>query len=150
VSASCIADIVSRGGVLFHRICVEEVVAGGNSANRGTELIQRRLLLGLERARTHLAVAIASESKITPPEGWRNYRETEDRMRRCLKVLRARNESRHADPDPWRSALEMLDSLPGPLGGRSPQYEAQRLCRCLSEVLGILEASGVERGDKHR
>ncbi len=119
-------------------------MAGGVSGNWSTEVLHRRLLLGLERARTRLAVAIACERKATLPESWRVYRETDDRVRRCLKELRLHHDRTVATGEPWFSALAALDrvlgaSEPYPLSG-----QAQRLSRHLSEVLELIEATHSE------
>lgn len=114
-------------------------MAGGISADCGAEVLQRKLLLRLERARTRLAVVIASESKATTPESWRKYRETETRMRRCVKGLRAGSRMGGLDSDPWRWALEALSGLTDPVDGHAYQSDAQRLCRRLAEILEVLE-----------
>ena len=114
-------------------------MGAGMSVNCSPEVVQRKLLLRLERARTRLAVMIASERKATTPERWRKYGETEARMRRCLKDLRTGSRSGRRDSDPWTCALEALDRLAGPVEGHACQSEAQRLCRRLAEILEVLE-----------
>jgi len=107
---------------------------------RGKEYrLYRELLCALERARSHLAVAIATENKATPRDRWRQYLETENRMRRCVGEIRrqpGRNPERHFD---WLQALNLLKQ---PLS--TPEQEssgdAQILCQRMYEVLAIIES----------
>ncbi len=114
-------------------------MAGGISANCGSEVLHRKLLLRLERARTRLAVVMATESKFTTPERWREYRETETRIRRCLKDLRAGRTMGRVDSDPWRRVLEALDCLTESGHEEACQSEARIICRRLAEILEVLE-----------
>ncbi len=114
-------------------------MAGGISVDCGTEVLQRRLLLRLERARTRLAVMIAIESKTTTAERWQKYGETDMRLRRCLKDLRTGRLTLRRDSDPWIWALQALDRLGEPIDDHACQSEAQMLCRRLAEILEVLE-----------
>jgi hypothetical protein len=89
---------------------------------------QRELLVALERARTRLAVAIATEAKSTPPERWRYYFETTERTRRFLKRLRNGDSEMFCTRQRWTEALDSLKQL-------SPHAETAHLCRLLSEIL---------------
>jgi hypothetical protein len=119
---------------------VKEVQPGRITSERGVEVHRRRLLLGLERARTHLAVAAARERRATPLPKWGIYRETEDRMRHCLRRLRADGSARQEVAETWLPALDALDHLLGPVAQVSQSGEAERLNRRLAEILEILEA----------
>jgi len=95
--------------------------------HRPATKFNRELVLALERARTRLAVAIASETKSTPPDRWRYYLDTSDRMRRFIKRLRAGSGELQEHPD-WERALEALRRLP-------PQGKASQLCRILRDIV---------------
>jgi hypothetical protein len=102
-------------------------------------LLHRELLIAIERARSQLAVAIATENKNTPRERWRHYLATEDRIRRCVKEIRCR---RHPDPVCQRPWLQALHLLKQPLPEGNPHYggTARELCQRLYDVLDIIEA----------
>lgn len=101
------------------------------------------LFRALERARTRFAIAVATESKTTPPDKWRYYLETEDRMRRVLKDLRSQRWSGMT----WNQAIEALRRLPDPYGQEADYTEAQVLCRQLREVMARLESRNREEAD---
>jgi hypothetical protein len=102
----------------------------------------------LETARGRLAVAMAMESKITPPDRWRFYRETEDRMRRYLKKLRS---ERRPELEERLDLLELaraLKRLPFvPNHSVAHHGEAQQLCQKLREILAPLEQLETEPGE---
>ena len=100
---------------------------------------RRRLLLGLERARTRLAVAAARERKATPIPKWGVYNETEDRMRHCLRKLRTGRSDHPEAAETWMPALDALDRLLGPVAQVSESGEAEHLNRRLCEILKLLE-----------
>jgi hypothetical protein len=100
----------------------------------------REFVRALEIARGRLAVAMAMESKTTPPDHWRYYRETEDRMRRYLKKLRS---DRGSELEERLDLLELagaLKRLPfAPNHSVARHGEAQQLCQKLREILAPLE-----------
>ena len=97
------------------------------------------LLRALERARTRLAVAIATESKTTSPASWRRYVETDEQMRRCAKILRSPHRS---GIDARFEGVQVLDSLLRlSLNSASGRGELCALCQDLHEILTSLEIS---------
>ena len=94
------------------------------------------LFHALERARTLFAIAVAAERRTTPPDKWRHYQETEDRMRLVLKELRS---ERWLDMT-WMQAIDTLRRIPDPYDQPPGHTEAQVLCRQLREVLARLES----------
>ncbi len=107
---------------------------------RKADLTLARLLHALECARSQFAVAMAVESKATPPARWRSYVEVDDRMRRCLRRLKLIRRFPPDEPPSWLSTLEALQRLPkrGDSGVR--RAEAEHLCRYLGDVLARIEA----------
>jgi hypothetical protein len=87
----------------------------------------RDLIQALESARTRLAVAIASETKSTPPEQRQYYLETADRMQRFTKMVRAGSGALQNRHD-WERTLEALKRLPA-------QSKALPLCQTLREIV---------------
>ena len=117
------------------------------SLNRNTDISLRRLLYALECARSRLAVAMAAESKVTPPARWQSYLETENRMRRCLKRLRMFHEPLPQEVLGWLPTLEDLQhptAMGDPGSGRG---EAEHLCRYLGDVLTRIEAQEIVMRD---
>ena len=104
--------------------------------------IHREIKEELERARTRLAVAIAAERKTMPVARWRYYAETEERMRRFLKSLRSAPFSAVGGRMRWQHVLEALRRIPDLPHHRGRHGEAHQLCRCLREVLAVLEEEG--------
>jgi hypothetical protein len=106
----------------------------GGRVRQGRTLIeyQRKLLFALETARTRLAVAIASETKSTPLERWRDYYETAERTRRFIKKLRNANFETPVSARQWTEAVESLRHF-------SSDREAARLCKLLEEIVAKLE-----------
>lgn len=94
------------------------------------------LVHAIQRARSRLAVAVATENKATPLDRWRYYRETDELMRRCVKgLLQERNECRELD-HAWLGALEALRGLPNaPSHEVSRHGEAHQLCVLLRRAL---------------
>lgn len=107
----CISDKL-RGDVVHHRLSTK---------------IDRELILALESARTRLAVAIATETKSTPPERRQYYLETADRMQRLTRMVRAGSGALQRRQD-WERALDALKCLP-------VQTTALPLCQALREIL---------------
>jgi hypothetical protein len=93
---------------------------------------QRDLLFALEAARTRLAVAIAAETKSTPPERWQNYFETAERARQFIKKLRCSNFALSESRNGWTEAFELLKCF-------SSGREAAQLCKLLGEIVAKLE-----------
>ncbi len=110
------------------------------SLNRRADLTLRRLLHALECARSQLAVAMATESKATPPARWRSYVEIDDRMRRCLKRLRLLRRPPSREPPAWLLTLEALQRLPRVSDSGARRAEAENLCRHLGDILARIEA----------
>ena len=69
------------------------------------------LVRALEITRGRLAVVMAMEAKATPPDCWKYYRETEDRMRRYLKKLKSDRRSEFERLD-LRGLAKALKQLP--------------------------------------
>jgi hypothetical protein len=90
------------------------------------------LLFALEVARTRLAVAIAAETKSTPPERWRHYYETAERTRRFVKKLRNADFETAQSTNRWTEAVEALRHF-------SSDCEAAQLCKLLEEIVARLE-----------
>lgn len=102
--------------------------------------VGRVLLDALERARSRLAVAMAAGMKTAPGECRRHYQETEERMRRCLKELRARRRRGMPLEPAWAEALEALDLLPpAPRSPAALQEGVRQLCIRLAAALAPLE-----------
>jgi hypothetical protein len=90
------------------------------------------LILALESARTRLSIAIAMESKSTPPILWRHYLDTADRMSRFMRKLR-QNEGRMAmNAEKGGRVLEALRQI-------SAENNARRLCQILEDMVLDLE-----------
>lgn len=110
----------------------------GEPVRSRDHLLYRELLFAMERARSRLAVAIASESKATPRERWRQYLETEDRMRKCVREIRRYYSRNYGRRFCWPQVLDLLRE-PLPAEDRKSRGEAQLLHQRLSEVLQIVE-----------
>jgi hypothetical protein len=82
---------------------------------------------------------MAMEAKATPPDCWKYYRETEDRMRRYLKKLKSdrRSEFERLDLPGVARALKQLPFAPN--RDSVTQGEAPKLCRVLQDILAPLE-----------
>jgi hypothetical protein len=93
--------------------------------------LQKELLLALERARTRLAIAIASEKKSTLPGRWQYYLDTADRMRRLIRKLRG-TDLRSFRRDECASALQAMRNIPA-------QDGALHLCETIGRVLSAME-----------
>jgi len=90
----------------------------------------------LEAARSRLAIAVAADSKMTPLSERKFYLETDARLRRCLRELRARQWQGLRGQSTWTECLESLTLLlsEGVNRGRS-----HRMCARLGEILSRLE-----------
>jgi hypothetical protein len=100
--------------------------------NRNSTKLHRELLMALESARTRLAVAIASETKSTPPDRLQYYFDTADQARRFNKKLRRLNINSVKTHQDWSHALENLRRIPA-------QGNASGLCRMLLDIVDRLE-----------
>ena len=69
------------------------------------------LVQALEAARSRLAIAVAADSKMTPLSQRRLYLETDARLRRCLRKLRARQWPGRSGHNDWIECLESLTRL---------------------------------------
>jgi hypothetical protein len=118
-----------------------------DAINRRGDVTLNSLLHALECARSRLAVAMAAESKLTPREGWRSYVAIEDRMRRCLKMLRSLRRTPAQEVAVWLPTLEALQHLSAAQDTRLRRGEAQHLCRYLDEVLARIEAQERVKSD---
>ncbi len=124
---------------------------GQETQDRKAEATLGRLLHALECARNKFAVAMAVESKATPPARWRSYVEIDDRMRRCLKKLKSIRRAPPRESPGWLLTLEALLKLPSGLETRTPHAEAEHLSRYLGEVLARLETQEeIVRDFSHR
>jgi hypothetical protein len=89
------------------------------------------LILALELARTRLSIAIALESKSTPPALWRHYLDTADRMNRFMRELR-RNGGETMNINKGGRVLEALRQI-------AMENNARRLCQILEDMVSDLE-----------
>ena len=116
----------------FRAISVDEDIAIRPLDHRALD----ELVHALEAARSRLAVAAATDSKITTLSQRKHYLETDARLRRCLRKLRTRQWSGRSGHLIWTECLERLGLLlaEGACRGRS-----HRMCTCLDEILSRLE-----------
>jgi len=98
------------------------------------------LILALEIVRTRFIVAVALEQKSTSRQLWRIYLETEHRLRRCLKTLRAAGSSCGQGSRQQALALDAIAAHSGAVDCRPGKGDARSLYRLLEEVLPHLEA----------
>ena len=133
------APNVSSGGQVFHGISTGFDLTSGEARETVNGSACGELVLALEIARARLAVVMAMEAKTTPPDCWKYYRETEDRMRRCLKKLKSDRGSEFERLD-LLGLAKALKRLPF-ASNRDvvPHGEAERLCHVLQEILAPLE-----------
>ena len=108
--------------------------------SRRAERTLMRLLHALECARGQLAIAMAVESKVTPPARWRSYVEVDDRMRRCLRRLKLLRRHTLQEPPGWLVILDSLQRLPRVSDTGTRRAQAEHLCSYLAEVLARIEA----------
>jgi hypothetical protein len=102
----------------------------------------------MENARSRLAVAVASENKLTPRERWRHYLETGDRMRRCVREIRRNSNRSIGKQFEWLRALDLLKQ-PLPAKEREYRGEAQLLCQRIYDVLAIIESDAARMADEN-
>lgn len=141
------ASNVSNGNFVFHEIRVGFDLTSGVS-RQPSHGACREFVRALEIARGRLAVAMALEAKATPPDRWRYYRETEDRMRRYLKKLRSDRRSELEERLDLLELARALKRLPfAPNHSVARQGEAQQLCQTLREILAPLEQLETEPGE---
>jgi hypothetical protein len=94
------------------------------------------LVRALEAARSRLAIAVAADSKMTPLSQRRLYLETDARLRRCLRELRAQRWLGEAG---WSDWTDCLDSLGRLLSEGVNRGRSHRMCARLAEILNRLE-----------
>lgn len=96
------------------------------------------LMRALERVRSRFVVAMAAESKATPPNRRIQYMETEAQIRLCLSQLRRVGSEARGESTGWIRALEQLTSL---MAGDPPSApaEAENLSGRIRTVLQELE-----------
>ena len=92
------------------------------------------LLSALERARSRFAIAVATEKKATPPEKYRHYLQTEDRVRGIVRELRSQMSSAMT----WHQAIDALRKIPDFLESSSVYVEADILCAELWDIMAAL------------
>jgi hypothetical protein len=90
------------------------------------------LLRAFERARTLLAIAIASEAKTTPLKRRQYYLDTAEQMRRFARRLRTAEGELAKDSPDWQRDLETIRQLP--VDGR-----AMKLCQILKDIVRKIE-----------
>ncbi len=95
------------------------------------------LVQALEAARSRLAIAVAADSKMTPPSQRRLYLETDARLRGCLRELRAQRWPGKPARGNWTECLESLIRL---LGEGVSRGRSHKMCIRLAEILNRLEA----------
>jgi hypothetical protein len=85
-------------------------------------------LAELEAVRSLLAIAIAAESRTTPPSRRQYYMETADRMRRCVRQLKKDGGCSPLSPKGNRLVRRILDdaSLPG---------DARQVCNIVGNII---------------
>jgi hypothetical protein len=113
------------------RLCISGKLRWNVIHNRAFTKIHRELVLALESARMRLAVAIASETKSTPPDRRRYYLDTSDRIRRFIKSLRKGDPDVLQQRQAWVQALDALNRLP-------VHSKALLLCQVLREIVTTL------------
>jgi hypothetical protein len=134
------APNVSSGGFVFHGIRAGFDLMSSIPQQQGHGPAYREFMRALEIARGRLAVAMAMESKATPPDRWSYYRETEDKMRRYLKKLRSDRRSELEERLDLLELARALKRLPfAPDHGVARHGEAHQLCQKLREILAPLE-----------
>jgi hypothetical protein len=102
------------------------------SENRISTKIPTDLILALESVRTRLSIAIAAESKSTPPASRQQYLDTAERISRFVRKLRKNgcvvavniNIGSHV----WASLQQI-----------SEENDARRLCQILEDMVSELE-----------
>jgi len=99
------------------------------------------LLQALERTRTILAIAIAAETKSTPPMLRQYYLETADSMHKCIKRLRMGIRNGVKDEGRWLRALVELGNLSHE-EEKSQSKEVLHLCQRMQEILTIISPVG--------
>jgi len=112
--------------------CISENLWWTVIQDRASAKIHRKLLFALESARTRLAVAIAVETKSTPPDRWRYYLDTAERTCRLIRKLRKTDFHGAREAGDWARALETLQRLP-------LQDDALQLCRTIGNIVEDLE-----------
>ncbi len=95
------------------------------------------LVQALEAARSRLAIAAAADSKMTPPSQRKLYLETDARLRRCLRELRAQQWPGKPARGDWAECRQSLIRL---LGEGVSRGRSHRMCTRLCEILNRLEA----------
>jgi hypothetical protein len=103
------------------------------------------LVQTLEAARSRLAIAVAADSKMTPPSQRKLYLEIDARLRNCLRELRSQRRPGGRVQGSWTDCLESLSRL---LGEPIHRGKSHRMCGRLCEILNRLEGRG-ERAAAH-
>jgi hypothetical protein len=131
-------EIVNKKVLSQHSYCfvrggsISEKLPWNMSAECGSAKANRELLFALERARTRLAIAIATESKSTTLDRWQYYLDTAERMGRFVKRLRKADIDTGRELKDYTRALQALKRL-------SVQDTALQLCRILGAIVAELE-----------
>jgi len=113
-------------------LCISDNLRCNVIHYRASTKLHRDLLLALESVRTRLAVAIASETKSTPPDQLQYYFDTADQARLFARKLRRVNIESVQEHQEWNRALENLRRIP-------EQGNASGLCRRLRDIVACLE-----------
>lgn len=90
------------------------------------------LVLALQSARTRLAVAAAAGRRSTPPAVMRRYLDTDERLGRVLKKMRASREDRAINSFTGSGALESLRGI-------ADSDDPAHLSRILGDIVAELE-----------
>jgi len=109
-------------------LCISGKLRWNVIHNRASAKTHRELILALESARTRLAVAIALETKSTPPDQLRRCLDTSDRMRRFIKSLRKGGYDISQEKQAWVHALDALSRWPA-------HSRAVALCQFLQDIV---------------
>jgi hypothetical protein len=90
------------------------------------------LIVALESARTRLSIALAAQSKSTPPVLWRQYLDTADRMSRFMRKLRQNGGEMVMKIKQGGHVREALLQI-------AEENDARRLCQILEDIVSDLE-----------
>jgi hypothetical protein len=121
-----------------HHYCF--VTGSGISEKLGWSMIENHILteipadliVALESARTRLSIAIAAQSKSTPPALWRHYLDTADRVRRFMRKLRQNGGETAMISRKDGHVREALRQI-------AEENDARRLCQILEDIVSALE-----------
>jgi hypothetical protein len=121
-----------------HRYCfvkvagISEKLGWSMTENNVLTEIPADLILALESARTRFSIAIAAESKSTPPALWRHHLDTANRMSQFMRKLRRNGGETALKIKTGGRVLEALGQI-------AAENDARRLCQILEDMVLDLE-----------